>query len=60
MNINEIMDTVKGLVGEGKLEEAQTFIKDHKDDLCDYYDKAKDLIDGNSSSLLDKAKDLFN
>lgn len=60
MNINEIMDTVKGLVGEGKLEEAQTFIKDHKDDLGDYYDKAKDLIDGNSSSLLDKAKDLFN
>lgn len=60
MNINEIMDTVKGSVGEGKLEEAQTFIKDHKDDLGDYYDKAKDLIDGNSSSLLDKAKDLFN
>lgn len=60
MTIKEIMDTVKGLVGEGKLEEARSYVEDHKDVLGDSYGKAMDLINGDPSDILDNLKNLFN
>lgn len=58
MNASELFDKVKDLVSGGNMDEAKSFIEDHKDDLGDYLDQAKGLLDG--GSILDKAKDLFN
>ncbi|MGF7436244.1 hypothetical protein [Lentilactobacillus senioris] len=60
MTIKEIMDSAKDLVGQGKLEEARTYVEDHKDELGDSYEKAMDLINGEPADILNKIKDLFN
>ncbi|KRM78673.1 hypothetical protein FC84_GL000408 [Lapidilactobacillus dextrinicus DSM 20335] len=57
MNASELFDKVKGLVSGGNLDDAKSFIEDHKDELGDYLEQAKGLLDG--GDLLDKAKDLF-
>lgn len=57
MNTSELFDKVKDLVSGGNLDDAKSFIEDHKDELGDYLEQAKGLLDG--GNLLDKAKDLF-
>ena len=57
MNASELFDKVKDLVSGGNLGDAKSFIEDHKDELGDYLEQAKGLLDG--GNLLDKAKDLF-
>lgn len=57
MNASELFDKVKDLVSGGNLDDAKSFIEDHKDELGDYLEQAKGLLDG--GDLLDKAKDLF-
>ncbi|HJE15940.1 MAG TPA: hypothetical protein K8W17_07670 [Lapidilactobacillus dextrinicus] len=57
MNASELFDKVKDLVSGGNLDDAKSFIEDHKDELGDYLEQAKGLLDG--GNLLDKAKDLF-
>lgn len=57
MNASELFDKVKDLVSGGNLDDAKSFIEDHKDEFGDYLEQAKGLLDG--GNLLDKAKDLF-
>ncbi|WP_270330396.1 hypothetical protein [Lapidilactobacillus dextrinicus] len=57
MNASELFDKVKDLVSGDNLDDAKSFIEDHKDELGDYLEQAKGLLDG--GNLLDKAKDLF-
>lgn len=57
MNASELFDKVKDLVSGGNLDDAKSLIEDHKDELGDYLEQAKGLLDG--GNLLDKAKDLF-
>lgn len=61
MNKEELFDKVKGMIGDGKLDEAKGFLEEHKDDLGEYFEKAKDLL-GNLDSadgIMDKVKGLF-
>ena len=60
MTEKEVMDTVKDLVSKGNLEEATTYVNDHKDDLGDYYDQAMEVINGNPADILNNIKNLFN
>lgn len=53
------MDKIKGLISEGNLDQAKSFFEDHKGDLGDYYDKAKDLLGGGAGDMIDKIKGLF-
>ncbi|MGF2941374.1 hypothetical protein [Enterococcus xiangfangensis] len=53
MEREELIKKVKELLNEGNLEKAKTFIEDHKEELGDYYDKAKNLL------RLDKMDDLL-
>lgn len=57
MDKDAVMDKIKDLVSGGNVDDAKSFLEDHKDDLGDYYDKAKDLLDG--GDLGDKLKSLF-
>ncbi|WP_283678311.1 hypothetical protein [Lentilactobacillus sp. Marseille-Q4993] len=59
MNKDEIIEKIKGLVGDGKMDDAKQFIEDHKDDLGDYYDKAKDMLGGGADGIVDKIKGIF-
>ena len=44
MNTDELIKKAKDLMNEGNIEKAKEFIEDHKDELGDYYDKAKVLL----------------
>jgi hypothetical protein len=59
MNKDEIMDKIKDLMSSGNLDDAKSFIEDHKDDLGDYYDQAKELIGNNAGGIIDKIKGMF-
>jgi hypothetical protein len=59
MNKDDIMNKIKDLMSSGNLDDAKSFIEEHKDDLGDYYDKAKDLIGNDASGIVDKIKGLF-
>ena len=59
MDKDEIMDKAKDLVSGGNIDDAKSFIEDHKDDLGDYYDQAKDLLGGGASGIMDKLGGLF-
>jgi hypothetical protein len=59
MNKDEIMDKIKGMIGDGKMDDAKEFIEDHKDDLGEYYDKAKDMIGSGLGDAVGKIKGIF-
>ena len=61
MNPSELFNQVKELIQKKDFSAAQKFIDQHKDDLGDYLDKAKDLFAGVKSAdgVLDKVKGLF-
>ncbi|WP_019770335.1 hypothetical protein [Streptococcus sobrinus] len=61
MNPSELFNQVKELIEKKDFSAAQKFIDQHKDDLGDYLDKAKDLLAGVKSAdgVLDKVKGLF-
>lgn len=50
------------MIAKKDFSEAKTFIEDHKDDLGQYFDKAKALVENSDavSGVVDKVKSLFN
>ncbi|WP_379946022.1 hypothetical protein [Enterococcus devriesei] len=60
MNKDELVKKIKELLNEGNIEKAKEFIEDHKDELGDYYDKAKVLLkSGKFDGLRDQFKKFF-
>lgn len=59
MNKDDIMEKIKDMIGEGNIEKAKDFIEDHKEDLGEYYEKAKELVKSNAEGVIDKVKDIF-
>ncbi|MBU5363796.1 hypothetical protein P7H74_09890 [Enterococcus devriesei] len=60
MNKDELVKKIKELLNEGNIEKAKAFIEDHKDELGDYYDKAKVLLkSGKFDGLMDQFKKFF-
>ncbi|MGT2924296.1 hypothetical protein ACVR0O_03730 [Streptococcus caviae] len=61
MNPTELFNHVKELVEKQDFSAAQDFIDQHKNDLGDYFDQAKALLDGGKGldGLADKVKGLF-
>lgn len=59
MNKDDIMEKIKDIIGEGNIEKAKDFIEDHKEDLGEYYEKAKELVKNNAEGVIDKVKDIF-
>ncbi|HEM6115491.1 hypothetical protein AB1395_05530 [Streptococcus pluranimalium] len=61
MKPQEIFDQVKEMIAKKDFSEAKTFIEDHKEDLGQYFDKAKGLIENSDavSGVVDKVKNLF-
>ncbi|EHB6470537.1 hypothetical protein JWS92_001942 [Enterococcus faecalis] len=64
MNVDEIIEKVKKLIGEGNLEKAKEFVEMHKDDLGDQYQKVVSMLVAQDTemqprSLVDKIKNLF-
>ncbi|MBO0431382.1 hypothetical protein [Enterococcus sp. DIV0660C] len=60
MNKDELIAKVKEMVNEGNLDEAKQFIEDHKDELGNYVEQAKNLLkDIDVDGITDKIKSLF-
>lgn len=60
MNKDELVKKIKELLNDGNIEKAKEFIEDHKDELGDYYDKAKVLLkSGKFDGLMDQFKKFF-
>ncbi|MDU5335965.1 hypothetical protein [Enterococcus sp.] len=60
MNTDELIKKAKDLMNEGNIEKAKEFIEDHKDELGDYYDKAKVLLKSEKfDGLMDQFKKFF-
>lgn len=61
MNPLELFNQVKEMIEKKDFEAAKTFVEDNKDNLGEYFDKAKALVSGNEmiSGALDKIKGLF-
>lgn len=61
MNPTELLNQVKELIEKKDFSAAQDFINDHKDELGDYFEKAKSLVEsaGGLDGALDKIKGLF-
>lgn len=61
MNPNELFDQVKDLIAKKDFSAAQTFITENKDKLGDYFEQAKQLLDGANGldSVADKVKGIF-
>lgn len=60
MDREELIKKIKELLNEGNLEKAKTFIEDHKEELGDYYDKAKNLLKSDKlDDLLGQFKKFF-
>lgn len=60
MNKDDIMKKVEDMIGEGNIDKAKSFIEDHKEDLGEFYEKAKDLISNNAGDVIDKVKGIFD
>lgn len=61
MNPVELFNQVKELIEQKDFDAAKKFVEDHKDELGEYLDKAKDLV-ANSKGLddvINKVKSLF-
>ncbi|MDT2828380.1 MAG: hypothetical protein ACTJHK_01745 [Enterococcus viikkiensis] len=60
MDKDELVKKIKELLNEGNIEKAKEFIEDHKDELGDYYDKAKVLLkSGKFDGVMDQFKKFF-
>lgn len=60
MNKDELIAKVKEMVNEGNLDEAKQFIEDHKDELGNYVEQAKNFLkDIDVDGITDKIKSLF-
>ena len=60
MNKDELIKKAKELLNEGNIEKAKVFIEEHKVELGDYYDKAKDLLKSEKiDGLIDRFKQFF-
>ncbi|MFC3928142.1 hypothetical protein ACVR05_06195 [Streptococcus caprae] len=61
MNTNELFDKVKELISGGDLDKAKAFLEENKDNLGEYFEQAKSLLDGANGvdGILDKVKGLF-
>ncbi|SDB29272.1 hypothetical protein SAMN02910293_01464 [Streptococcus henryi] len=62
MNPNELLNQVKELIEKKDFSAAQKFINDNKDQLGDYFEQAKKLVEGAGGvdGVLDKVKGLFS
>lgn len=60
MNQDELIKKAKELLNEGNIEKAKVFIEDHKEDLGEYYEKAKVLLKSEKfDDLKDQLKKFF-
>jgi len=56
MTNDQLIKKIKELLNEGNVEKAKLFIEEHKDELGEYYDKAKILL---NSEKFDGLKEQF-
>ena len=60
MNVEELVQKAKDLIGEGNVEHAQQFIEEHKDELGEHYHKITAMLaDTTTDDLFDKIKGLL-
>ncbi|MGG5371205.1 hypothetical protein [Enterococcus sp. AZ196] len=60
MTKEDLIKKAKELLNEGNIDKAKEFIEDHKEDLGDYYDKAKGLLKSEKiDGLIDHLKKFF-
>lgn len=61
MKPQELFDQVKEMIAKKDFSSAKDFIEDHKEDLGEYFDKAKDLVENSDavSEVIDKVKGIF-
>lgn len=61
MNPQELFEYIKELIAKKDFAAAKTFLEDHKEELGDYFDKAKTMLEGNDmvNDALKKVKGLF-
>lgn len=61
MNPQELFDQVKDLIANKVFAGAKYFIEEHKEDLGNYFEQAKSLIEGSEGvgGIMDKVKGLF-
>lgn len=61
MNPQDLFNQVKEMIEKKDFSAAMNFINEHKDNLGEYFDQAKQLIDGaqGADGILDKVKGLF-
>lgn len=61
MNPQELFDQVKDLIANKDFAGAKDFIEEHKDNLGNYFEQAKSLIEGSEGvgGIMDKVKGLF-
>lgn len=57
----ELFNEIKNLIEKKDIKGAQRFIEEHKDELGDYVDQAKALLEDNEAvgNLMDKVSGLF-
>lgn len=62
MNPTELFNQVKEMIEKKDFSAAQKFIEDNKDQLGEYFDQAKGLLDGAGGldSVINKVKGLFD
>ncbi|MGT2681839.1 hypothetical protein [Streptococcus porci] len=61
MNPQDLFNQVKEMIEKKDFSAAMNFVNEHKDNLGEYFDQAKQLIDGaqGADGILDKVKGLF-
>ncbi|WEG73463.1 hypothetical protein [Vagococcus intermedius] len=59
MNVEELVAKAKELIGDNKIEEAKSFIEEHKDDLGEKAHALTALLGDNADDILGKVKGLF-
>lgn len=61
MNPQELFEQVKELIADKDIQGAKTFIEDNQDIFGDYFEQAKDLVNGADgvNGILDSVKGLF-
>ena len=62
MNQNDLINQVKELIEKKDFSAAKTFIEENKDQLGDYFNQAKGLLDwaGGLDGILNKVKGFFD
>lgn len=61
MNPQDLFNQVKDMIEKKDFSAATDFINEHKDDLGNYFEQAKQLLSGaeGANGLLDKVKGIF-